>query len=96
MNRVETSKGVLKYRNPTILETVALVRILREYFASEDIIGARLTVMENIKDLFDYSEMDGIKSFDDMNNYGEDLTGIIYQISDDLLNKVVGAFQKKA
>lgn len=95
MNRVETSKGILKYRNPTILETIALVRILREYFIKEDLIGARLTVMENIKDLFEFSEMNDIKSFEEMNKHGEDLVSVVYQISDEILNKVIGAFEKK-
>lgn len=96
MNRVETSKGVLKYRNPTIIETISLVRILREYFATEDTIGAKLAIMENIKDLFDYSEMNEIKSFDDMNKNGAEMTSVLYQISEEILDRVVGAFAKKA
>jgi hypothetical protein len=95
MNRVETSKGVLKYRNPTIIETIALVKILREFFATEDLVGAKLKVMENIKDLLDYSEMNDIKNFDDLNSFGEEMTGVLYDISGVIFNKVVGAFAKK-
>ena len=96
MNEIKTSRGVLKYRNPTIIEAINLVRLLRDYFAIDDTVGAKLTIMENIKDLFDYSQMDGIKSFDDMNNNGEEMIGVLYSISDEILNKVVGAFAKKA
>lgn len=95
MSSVKTAKGVLKYRNPTIIETISLVRLLRDYFTSQDMIGAKLLIMENVKDLLDYSEMDGIKTFDDLNNSGEDMTGPLYEISDVILNKVVGAFSKK-
>jgi hypothetical protein len=95
MNKVKTSKGFLKYRNPTILETVALVRVLRQFFADEDMVGAKLAVMENITNIFDFSEMDGIKNFDEMNAHGEEMVGVLYSISDEILNKVVGAFAKK-
>lgn len=95
MNSIKTSHGVLKYRNPTIIETIALIKILREYFANEDLIGARLSIMENIKDILDYSEMDNIKNFDDLNNAGIELVGALYNIADEILNKVVGAFGKK-
>lgn len=94
-NGIKTSKGILKYRNPSIIETIALVRMLREFFSKEDTVGARLLIMENIKDLLDYSELDGIKTFDELNKYGEEFTSALYQISDEILNKVVGAFAKK-
>lgn len=95
MNRIETSKGVLKYRNPTIIEMISLVRILRDYFTNDDLVGARLSIMENIKDLLDYSEMNEIKNFEDMNKHGDELAGSLYVISDEILNKVIGAFAKK-
>lgn len=95
MNKYQTPKGFLKYRNPTIIETIALVRVLREYFTNDDLVGARLKIMENIQPLLDYSEMDGIKSFEDLNEHGTDVVGALYEISDEILNKVVGAFAKK-
>lgn len=95
MNRIQTPKGVLKYRNPTIIETISLVRLLREYFSSQDMIGAKLLIMENIKDLLDYSELDGIKSFEDLNSNGDEMLAAIYEVSDIILNKIVGAFAKK-
>jgi hypothetical protein len=96
MNEIKTSCGVLRYRNPTIVEAISLVRLLRDYFAIDDTVGAKLTIMENIKDLFDYSQMDNIKSFEDMNNHGDEMIGILYSITHEILNKVVGAFAKKA
>ena len=52
--------------------------------------------MENIKDLLDYSEMNEIKNFEDMNKHGDELAGSLYVISDEILNKVIGAFAKKS
>lgn len=96
MNSIETSKGVLKYRNPSIIETISLVRLLRDYFASQDMIGAKLVIMENIKELLDYSELEGIKNFEELNDKGEEMVAALYEISDVILNKVVGAFSKKS
>jgi hypothetical protein len=95
MRSVETSKGVLKFRNPTIIETITLVRVLRESFATDDTIGAKLLIMENTKDLLDYSEMDGINSFEDLNKHGEEMTAALYEMANIILDKVVGAFSKK-
>ena len=94
MNKIETSKGFLKYRDPTVIEAISLVRLLRDYFTTDDLVGARLTIMENIKHLLDYSELHEIKSFEDLNNCTE-MIGPLYSISDEILNKVVGAFAKK-
>jgi hypothetical protein len=87
--------GFLKYRNPTIIETIALVKIIREFFVSEDLIGAKFVIMENIKNLLDYSELNGIESFEDLNKHSDEMTGALYRISDEILNKVIGAFGKK-
>jgi len=95
LNGIKTSKGFLKYRNPTIIETIALVKLLRDHFTNEDTVGARLAIMENIRDLLDYSELNDIKNFDELNKYGDEFTSALYQISDEILNKVVGAFAKK-
>lgn len=86
----------MKYRNPSIVETIKLVRILREYFSNDDLVGARLSIMENISDLLDYSEMEGVKNFDDLNKQGTEVVSALYEISDEILNKVIGAFAKKS
>lgn len=90
-----TNKGVLKYRMPTILETITLVKLMREHFLVEDHIGAKLEIMKNIKDLLDYSSLDNIKSFDELNQYGDEFTSVLYEISDEILVKVVDSFAKK-
>jgi hypothetical protein len=96
LNRIETSKGVLKYRNPTVIENMKLLKEAKEFFRLEDPIGAKISIMEKIAPLLDYSEMDGITNFDELNNYGEDMTLPISIIADEILNKLVAAFSKKA
>jgi hypothetical protein len=72
MNQIQTSKGILKYRNPTIIENMHLLKEAKEYFKNEDPIGAKISIMERIGPLLDFSEMDGIKSFEELNNHGDE------------------------
>lgn len=91
----QTSKGILKYRMPTILEAIKYVRILREFFTTDDLVGARLVLMENIQELLDYTALNGVSSFEDINKESDAFTSVLYQISDEILNKVVESFAKK-
>jgi len=95
MNEIQTPKGVLKYRNPTVLENMEMLKASREYFKNEDPLGAKIELIKHLKPLLDYSGMEGIKSFDELNEYGEEMTLPLSQIADEILNKVAGAFVKK-
>jgi hypothetical protein len=96
MNQIQTSRGVLKYRNPTIIENMHLLKETKEFFKNEDPIGAKISIMERIGPLLDFSEMEGVKSFDELNNHGDEMTLPISEIADVILNKLVVAFSKKA
>lgn len=95
MNRIDTPKGVLKYRNPTVIENMHLLKDAKEFFRKEDPMGAKISIMEKIGPLLDFSEMEEIKSFDDLNNHGDDMTLPISLIADEILNRLVVAFSKK-
>lgn len=95
MNRIETPKGVLKYRNPTVIENMHLLKDAKDYFKNEDPIGAKISIMEKIGPLLDFSEMPDIKSFEDLNKHGDEMTLPISLIADEILNKLVSAFAKK-
>jgi hypothetical protein len=88
--------GILKYRNPTVIENMKLLKDAKEYFRNEDPIGAKISIMEKIGPLLDFSEMNEIKSFEDLNNHGDEMTLPVSLIADEILNKLVGAFAKKA
>jgi hypothetical protein len=94
--KYETSMGVLKYRTPTIIENMKLMKSAKEYFISNDPIGAKICIMENMGPLLDFSEMNGVSSFDELNAIGDEMTMVMSEIADDVLNRVVGAFSKKS
>lgn len=85
----------MKYRHPTVLENMKLLKEAKEFFGSNDPIGAKIAIMEKIELLLDFSEMEGIKNFEELNQHGEEMTLPISEIADDILNKLVSAFAKK-
>lgn len=87
--------GILKYRNPTVIENMHLLKNAKEFFKNEDPIGAKISIMEKIGPLLDYSELNGISSFEELNKHGEEMTLPVSLIADEILNKLVGAFAKK-
>ena len=96
MNEIQTAKGVLKYRNPTVLENMEMLKASREFFKNEDPLGAKIEIIKQIKPLLDYSGLEGINSFEDLNQYGDEMTIPLSDIADQILNKVAGAFAKKS
>jgi hypothetical protein len=95
MKSINTPKGILKYRNPTVLENMTLLKDARSYFSKDDPIGAKISIMEKLSPLLDYSELEGITSFEELNIYGEEMTVPLSEIADDILSKLVVAFTKK-
>lgn len=96
MNRIETSKGILKYRNPTVIENMKLLKEAKEFFKNEDPIGAKISIMEKLGPLLDFSEMLDVKSFEELNNFGDEMTLPLSQIADEILEKIVSVFSKKS
>jgi hypothetical protein len=95
MNKIETTRGVLKYRNPTIIENMKLLKAAKLGLSTGDIMDAKIAVMENIEPLLDFSEMKDVKSFDDLNNLGDEMTYHLAGIADNILDKIIGVFTKK-
>lgn len=95
MNEIKTAKGILKYRNPTVFENMAMLRSAREYFEKNDVVGAKMEIIKQLPPLLDYSSLDGITSFDELEKDGENMTLPLSELADTILSKVSGAFQKK-
>jgi len=95
VNKVETSMGILKYRNPTILENMKLLKAAKLALSNGDIDDAQIAIMENIEPLLDFSEMNGVSSFSDLNNLSEEMTQPLNHIANNILDKLIGAFTKK-
>jgi len=93
---IETPNGNLKYRFPTVLENLKILKAVREHYINNDDIGAKIAVIEFLEPMLDYSEMNGIKNFTELNNAGFEMTKPLSEIADVILGKVGEAFAKKA
>lgn len=95
MKEIKTPKGVLKYRYPTVMENISITRLIRSGIIENDLIEAKLKLVEHIKDYLDYSDLEGINSFEDLNKHGEEMTAPLFLIAGEILEKVLDAFAKK-
>lgn len=95
MNEVKTSKGVLKYRNPTVFENMSMLKAAREHFANNDVVQAKIEIMKQLAPLLDYSGLEGIKSFEQLCEDGQEMTLPLSNLADEILQKVSEAFAKK-
>ena len=93
---VGTSKGKLKYRLPTVIENLKILKAVRECYITGDDLGAKIVVIELIEPLLDYSEMEEIKNFQNLNQHGQEMTLPVSEIADVILGKISEAFAKKA
>lgn len=94
MNSKQTSKGLLKWRNPSVIENMKLLKDAKECFANNDPLGAKISIMEKLGPVLDFSEME-IKSFDELMMLGEEMTQPISEIADEVMTKLAAAFAKK-
>lgn len=95
MTEIETSRGVLKFRNPNVFENHELLRTARPYFADDDALGAKIQILKDMGPLVDYSGIEGVESYDQLCQMGDEMTLPLTQIADMLLEKVTQAFKKK-
>jgi hypothetical protein len=95
MNEIKTSKGMLKYRNPTVFENMAMLKAAKEHFANNDAVQAKIEIMKQLAPLLDYSLMEGINSFEELCQDGDEMTLPLSELADVVLQKVSGAFVKK-
>jgi hypothetical protein len=95
MNRVETSDGILKYKNPGIVKTMEIMRDARKCFEKSEPLEAKIAVIEHCKDLFVYDEMKEIKTWEQLDAHGEEMTIVVNEVADVILEKVIKALTKK-
>lgn len=95
MNVIATPKGNLKWRNPTVIENMKLLKNSKGFFKDQDYLGAKISIMESLEFLLDYSELEGIENFDQLNACGDEMLTPMSQIADEIMTKLSDALQKK-
>jgi hypothetical protein len=72
-----------------------LLKGAKDALAMGDILDAKISIVENIEPLLDFSEMKDVKSFDDLNKLGDEMTLHVSDIAESVLEKIVSVFAKK-
>jgi len=94
MNEIQTSKGILRYRNPTVFENLSILKAARECFAANDPIGAKIVILKNLEPMIDFTDLE-VKSYEKLCELGDEMTLPLSNIADSILEKVTKAFEKK-
>ena len=94
MNEIKTPRGTLLWRSPTILENARLLKAARKALSEGDILDAKASIIEMVGELLDFSKME-VKSFEELNKLGDEMTGPVMQIAENILDRLIEAFAKK-
>lgn len=94
MKEIKTSKGVLKYRMPNLLEAYDL---LEESGVNDKVSNLKLkrNIIKAMGELVDCSGIEGQPTYSDLLNDIEDMAKPLSDIADEVILKAFGAFKKK-
>lgn len=91
----ETSKGVLKYRMPNILEAYDLLEASGINNGSGSTLMLKRNIIKAMAPMIDFSGVEGISSYEDLINDTENMLLPLSDIADEVIMKTFDAFKKK-
>jgi hypothetical protein len=94
MKEIKTSKGILKYRMPNLLEAYDL---LEESGVNDKVSNLKLkrNIIKAMGELVDCSEIECQPSYNDLLNDIDEMAKPLSDIADEVILKAFGAFKKK-
>jgi hypothetical protein len=90
-----TSKGVLKYRMPNVLEVYDLLDSSGVNSGVVETLKIKRNVIASMESLLDYSLIEGVKSYQDILNDPEEMILPLGEIADEVIAKIFEVFKKK-
>lgn len=90
----KTTKGLLKYRMPNIIEAFDLLDLSGVAEGNSNNLKLKKNIIMGMSELVDVSEMEGISTYSDLLNE-LDLISEISSIADEVIVLAFGAFGKK-
>lgn len=96
MKEIQTSKGVLKYRMPNILEVYEMLESSGITMGESSDLKLKRNIIEAMASLVDFSDIEGCASYNDLLNDTEEMTVPLSEIANIIIEKVFGAFRKKS
>jgi hypothetical protein len=95
MNEIETSKGILKYRMPNILEAYDLLEASGISSGETSTLKLKRNIIKEMAYLVDYSLIEGVESYDQLLEDIEDMITPLSLIADEVILKSFAVFKKK-
>lgn len=92
---IKTEWGILKYRYPNVLESYELLNLSGVSSGESDVFTVKKNILANIGNLFDLSQMEDAKSYNDLINDPDKFMDILNTIADELTIKIFMVFRKK-
>ena len=95
MNEIETSKGILKYRMPNILEAYDLLEASGISNGETSTLKLKRNIIKEMVYLVDFSGIEGVESYDQLLEDIEDMITPLSLIADEVILKSFAVFKKK-
>lgn len=92
----QTEKGVLKYRMPNILESYDILECSGITEGKPSQLKMKRNIIASMGYLIDFSEVEGVSSYDDLLNDTENMIIPLGEIADEVIVKAFSAFKKKS
>lgn len=92
----QTDKGVLKYRMPNILESYDILECSGITEGKPSQLKMKRNIIASMGYLVDFSEIEGVSSYDDLLNDTENMIVPLGEIADEVIVKAFSAFKKKS
>lgn len=96
MNEIKTSKGILKYRMPNIIEVYDILDTAKIFDPNKNLIQIRGEIVKNISPLIDFSELKDVNSYEDLINNPDDFFAPLSDLADVLITKMSELLTKKS
>lgn len=94
MKEIQTSRGVLKYRMPNILEAYDILEASGITTGSSSTIMLKRNIIASMGVLLDFKEL-GFSSYEELLNDTDEMLESVSTIADEVILKTFDAFKKK-
>lgn len=95
IEKIETEKGILKYRSPNVLETYDLLNKSGVSDGVTDVYLVKRNILAAIGDLFIFDEIEEYKSYQDLIDDADFSMEYLNAIADIITTKIFMVFRKK-
>lgn len=96
MQEIQTSKGILKYRMPNIIDAYDLIEASGIANGVASPLKLKRNIIAGMAFLIDFSGIEGANSYDDILNDVENMTEPLGKIAEEFVVKTFEVFKKKS